>query len=78
MKVDPANVRAGAGKVGGAGADVSKVKVPDSSGAASGLKGFATAGALPGASDTVKTSLGVVAGRYCRASDFVAGLLVEP
>lgn len=64
MKVDPANVRQGAGKVDGAGADVSKLKAPDSSGAASGLKGFATAGALPAASDAVKTSLTVVAGRY--------------
>ncbi|OTR15109.1 hypothetical protein E3G66_003683 [Mycobacteroides abscessus] len=64
MKVDPANVRAGAGKVDGAHADVSKLKAPDSGGAASGLKDFATAGALPAASDAVKTSLTVVAGRY--------------
>lgn len=64
MKVDPANVRQGAGKVDGAGADVSKLKAPDAGGAASGLKGFATAGALPGATEAVKTSLTVVAGRY--------------
>jgi len=64
VKVDPANVRQGADKVDGAQADVSKLKAPDARGAASGLKGFATAAALPQASDAVKTSMTVVAGRY--------------
>lgn len=71
MKVDPANVRGGADKVDGAQAEVSKLKAPDAGGAASGLKGFATAGVLPEASDAVKTSVTVVAGRY----DQVGGLL---
>ncbi|SKX44651.1 Uncharacterised protein [Mycobacteroides abscessus subsp. massiliense] len=50
---------------------MSKLKAPDSGGAAAGLKGFATAEALPAASDVVKTSLTVVAGRY----DQMGGLL---
>lgn len=51
MKVDPTNVRAGAGKVDGAHADVSKLQAPLSLSAAAGLKGFATAGVLQAAHD---------------------------
>lgn len=64
MKVDPTNVRSGADKVNGAHSDVSKLSVPEPGSAVSGLKGFVTAGVLSGAHDGVKTSLGVVSGRY--------------
>lgn len=64
MKVDPASVRSGADKVNGAHSDVSKIIVPEPDSAVSGLRGFATSGALPTARDGVKASLGVVSGRY--------------
>ncbi len=64
MKVDPVNVREGAGKVDGAHSDVSKLKVPIFANAVPGLQGFATAGALQGTYEAVKSSLDVVGGRY--------------
>lgn len=64
MKVDPTNVRQGAGKVDGAHTDVSKLYAPLPYSAAAGLEGFATAGVLTAAEDAVKTSLEVVGGRF--------------
>lgn len=64
MKVDPANVRSGADKVGGAHSDVAKISVPDSSGASAGLTGFVTAGVLSGAMDASRSSLSVMGGRF--------------
>lgn len=64
VKVDPTNVRAGASKVDGAHADVSKLQAPLSLSAAAGLKSFTTAGVLQAAHDGVKSSLEVISGRY--------------
>lgn len=64
MRVDPANVRAGAAKVDGARGDVMKIPVPAFGSAKAGLAGFATADVLSAASDAQLTSLTVVAGRF--------------
>lgn len=64
MKVDPANVRAGAGKVDAAHADVEKITVPDCVGACAGLTGFATAGVLAEAADASQASVRVLGGRF--------------
>lgn len=64
LKVDLPNVRAGAGKIDDAKADMAKISVPAPGAAAAGLSGFATAGALFAASDAIAESLKVVEGRY--------------
>lgn len=64
MKVDPANVRRGADKVDGAGAEVEKIRVPDCVAACAGLTGFATAGVLVGAAEASQTSVRVLSGRF--------------
>lgn len=64
MKVDPTNVRQGAGKIDGAHSDVSKLIPPSYTNAGAGLQGFATAATLFTTYDAVKSSLDVVGGRY--------------
>lgn len=64
LEVNPANVRAGAGKVSAAKTEIAGIQAPDAAKAASGLMGFGTAGALLGVKEAVADSLSVVGGRY--------------
>lgn len=69
LEVTPANVRAGAGKIDAENSAVTGLPVPQVAGAAADLPGFATAEALAGADDAVKTSLNIVGDRYVRMAE---------
>ncbi len=64
LAVTPQNVRGGADKVDGVKTQIGEIAVPAHESAASGLPGFATAAALTGVAEAVKSSLTVRADRY--------------
>lgn len=58
------NVRAGANKLDDVKTQITRIAVPDVTGAVSGLTGLSCAGELVPAHDAMKSSLNVAGGRY--------------
>ena len=73
LRVDVANVRAGADTIDGAQSDVRKIPAPACDAAVAGLPGFATANVLGGASEAIRKLLLVTADRYGEVAGLIRG-----